>query len=134
MKKPFYIITLLIIFTLTTTVTILAVSPNASLEKLIEQAKPVLIMNQDPIPVSIIDANTSPTPSPITWEYATDCFSNWDTYSSGLPTRLNTKTGAGWELVSTLQFQPSLACDTGNVLFNLPFFMDKKILMGYQPA
>ena len=113
MKKPFYIITLLIIFTLTATVTVLAVSPNASLEKLIEQAKPVLIMNQDPIPVEVTNVNPSPSPSPVVqeWEYSTDCFSNWDAYSAGLPQRLNDRANDGWELVSTLQFQPQLACE-----------------------
>lgn len=45
------------------------------------------------------------------WEYATDCFSNWNTYFNGLPQRLNDRASNGWELVSTLQFQEQLACE-----------------------
>src|SRR4030042_6686071 len=107
MRKKIAIFLSIVFALLLIPVTVLATNPNISLEKLLEQAKPVLVMNQDPIPVSVVDVNASPTPSPtaVTWEYTTDCFSNWDAYSSGLPTRLNNRANDGWELVATLQFQ-----------------------------
>ena len=111
MRKKITIFLSIVFALLIIPVTVLATNPNLSLQDLIDKAKPVLIVNQDPIPVSVVNASPNPTPSPIIWEYTTDCFSNWDIYSSGLPARLNTRAGDGWKLVSTLQFQSSLACE-----------------------